>query len=345
MYFSNISDTELVKYPRPLIDNFTIRLSDILHKTDNLFDNKLFKIEEIITDTIFKIYPLFSCKEISTSNNNDKIFENKLIICKKEEKETFITFKSNDGEITDYLDYASYYSIDDELTVSQFNAIVSLLRKTPINKQIRIQPHTIGTDYGDLDFEFTGLILDNGIKVTELTTLKVKLSEQVFWYSNYHLNLEVLRLGDPNVEIDDASEKTIIPLSIDLLKDTWVDIDTTNLEIGDIILYDGVLEITHDKPEIHYLTGLNTYATPNPIQNGENSEIYAQLIDSYGYNHKEVGKTVYFFEIAEPTIKVSATEDIIQTGDTVEVNAEVKDYDGSIIKNTKVYFYKEEEEE
>jgi hypothetical protein len=124
-----------------------------------------------------------------------------------------------------------------------------------------------------------------------------------------------------------------------------ITIDTTDLEIGDIILYDGNLLITHDKPEIHYLTGLNTYATPNPIQNGENSEIYAQLIDSYGYEHKEAGKTVHFFERVVPTITLSATASIIQTGDTVDVNAKAKDYDGSIIKNTKVYFYKEEEEE
>ena len=345
MYFSNISDSELVKYPRPEVNNFTIRLSDILHKTDNQFDNKLFQIKEILTDKLYKIYPLFTCKEITTSNSNDKIFENHLIICEKREKETFITFKSNNNEITDYLDYATYYGIDDELTTSQFNTIVSLLRKTPIVTMIRIQPHTVMTGYGDLDFQFTGVVLDNGIKVTELTTLKVRLSEQVFRYSNYHLNLEVLRLGDPNVEIDDASEKTIIPLSIDLVKETWVDIDTTDLEIGDIILYDGDLTITHDKPEIHYLNNLTVTATQDIIQTGGTTDIFGQLIDSYGYEHKEAGKTVHFFERVVPTITLSATASIIQTGDTVDVNAKAKDYDGSIIKNTKIYFYKEEEEE
>ena len=81
------------------------------------------------------------------------------------------------------------------------------------------------------------------------------------------------------------------------------------------------------------------------VQTGEPSDIFGQVIDSYGYEHKEAGKTVHFFERVVPTITLSATADIIQTGDTVDVNAKAKDYDGSIIKNTKIYFYKEEEED
>ena len=87
MYFSNIADTELNKYPKPLVNNFSIKLSDILHKTGGAFDNKLFKIEEILTDKIYKIYPLFRCTEINSSNTTDEIFDNRLIICKKEDKE------------------------------------------------------------------------------------------------------------------------------------------------------------------------------------------------------------------------------------------------------------------
>lgn len=345
MYFGNIADAELVKYPRPSIDNFTIRLSDILHKTDDAFDNKLFKVEEIITDSMYKVYPLFTCRNISSSNSNDKIFENRLIICEKKERETFVTFKTDDGEIKDYLDYGTYYAVGDELTIAQLNSIISLLRKTPIQQPIRIQTNTINIDYGIIDFNFTGEILDNGLKVTDLTTLQCRLTEPVFRYSNYHLNLQVLRLGDPNIDEENPNDKIIIPVSVDLAKDVWIDIDTTNLEINDVILFDCVLRISHDKPEIHYLNDLQVNATPNIIQNGEDSEIYAQLIDSYGYNHKEAGKTVHFFERVVPTITLSATASIIQTGDTVDVNAKAKDYDGSIIKNTKIYFYKEEEEE
>ena len=344
MYFGNIADKELVKYPKPTINNFSIKLSDILHQTSGTFDNKLFKIEEIIEDKLYKIYPMFNCTEINSTNNTDEIFDNRLIICTKQDKETFITFKSNDGDTTDYLDYGTYYSIGDDLTTAQFNSIVSLLRRTPINHNIRIQPHTVETDYGVMDFQFTGLILDNGIKVTDLTTLKCRLSNPHFRYSNYHLNISVLRLGDPNIETEDASDKTIIPITVDLDKDTWIDIDTTDLQTGDIILYDCILNITHDKPEIHYLAGLEVTANPNPIQKTQTTDIYCQLIDSYGYDHHEAGKTIHFYEKLEPTITLTATADIIQTNDTTDITATVIDEDGSKAKNTKVHFYIKEEE-
>ena len=343
MYFGNIADKELVKYPKPTINNFSIRLSDILHKTGGTFDNKLFKVEEIITDKLYKIYPMFNCTEINSTNSTDEIFDNHLIICTKEDKETYITFKSNDSGTTDYLDYGTYYEIGDDLTTNQFNRIVSLLRRTPIQHSIRIQPHTIETDYGILDFQFTGLILDNGIKVTDLTTLKCKLSNPHFRYSNYHLNINVLRLGNPNIETEDAQDKTIIPLTVDLEKDVWVDIPTTDLETGDIILYDCILNITHDKPEIHYLAGLEVTANPNPIQKNSTTDVYCQLIESYGYEHAEAGKTIHFYEVVTPTLTVSATADIIQSADTVDISAEYKDEDGSIVIGETVHFYEKYE--
>ena len=340
MYFGNIADTELNKYPKPTIDNFTIKLSDILHKTSGTYDNKLFKIEEIITDTLFKVYPMFTCTNISSSNTGDEIFDNRLIICTKHsDKETYITFTSDNGEIKEYLDYGTYYSIGDELTTNQLNSIISLMRRTPISQAIRIQPHTVETAYGVMDFQFTGEILDNGIRVTDLTTLKAKLSNPVFRYSNYHLNVNVLRLGSPNIEDEDAMDKTIIPLVIDLSKDTWVDIDTSDLETNDIILYDCVLSITHDKPEIHYWTGLEVYANPNPIQKNDNTEVYCQLIDSYGYEHHESGKTIHFYEKLEPTLTVTATPNVIQTSDTTDIKCSYIDIDGSKVVGEKVYFY------
>ena len=339
MYFGNIADKELVKYPKPTINNFSIRLSDILHQTSGTFDNKLFKIEEIITDKLYKIYPMFNCTEINSTNSADEIFDNHLIICTKEDKETYITFKSNDSGTTDYLDYGTYYEIGDDLTTNPFNSIVSLLRRTPIQHSIRIQPHTIETDYGTIDFQFTGLILDNGIKVTDLTTLKCKLSNPHFRYSNYHLNINVLRLGNPNIETEDATDKTIIPLTIDLDKDTWIDIPTTDLQTGDIILYDCILNITHDKPEIHYLAGLEVTANPNPIQKNNTTDVYCQLLDVYGYDHSESGKTIYFYEVVTPTLTMNATADVIQTADTVDIFATYKDEDGSIVSGGVVHFY------
>jgi hypothetical protein len=87
-------------------------------------------VEEIITDSIYKIYPLFYTGTITSSNSNDKILENKCIICQKTENETFLTFISDENsEIVDYSEYGTYYEIGDQLTESQFNAYISLLKQ------------------------------------------------------------------------------------------------------------------------------------------------------------------------------------------------------------------------
>ena len=77
MYFGNIADSELKQYHETVKNNFSMSLSNIL-------SSDLFKIETIITDTIYKIYPLFYCDTITSTNKNDKILDNKCIICEKD---------------------------------------------------------------------------------------------------------------------------------------------------------------------------------------------------------------------------------------------------------------------
>lgn len=79
MYFSNISDIELAQYHQKVETHFTRRLETITDETEP----NLFKIEEI-TDTILKIYPMFYCDKITSSNPNDKIINNRCIICEKD---------------------------------------------------------------------------------------------------------------------------------------------------------------------------------------------------------------------------------------------------------------------
>ena len=76
MYFGNISDSELSQFHNQVLNNFSMPLVDVLASS-------LFKIETIISDSIYKIYPLFYCEEISSSNAEDRIIENKCIICEK----------------------------------------------------------------------------------------------------------------------------------------------------------------------------------------------------------------------------------------------------------------------
>ena len=86
MYFSNISDDELVQFHDTVHSNLLMPLTNVL--TSNKF-----KIETILANKLYKIYPLFYCEEIISSNSNDKIFENKCIIATKE-ADTLLTFKS-----------------------------------------------------------------------------------------------------------------------------------------------------------------------------------------------------------------------------------------------------------
>jgi hypothetical protein len=52
-----------------------------------------------------------------------------------------------------------------------------------------------------------------------------------------------------------------------------------------------------------------------------------------------IGRTVYFYEVLTPIFTLTATPNPIQSGDTSDIYSTVKDSDGSVAKNTKVYFY------
>ena len=61
MYFTDITNEELQYFHNIMVHNFTVKLSQAL-------TSKLFKVEEIITDSIYKIFPLFYTNEITSSN-------------------------------------------------------------------------------------------------------------------------------------------------------------------------------------------------------------------------------------------------------------------------------------
>jgi hypothetical protein len=125
-----------------------------------------------------------------------------------------------------------------------------------------------------------------------------------------------------------------------------VDIPVEDIEHGYIISFDATVNITHDKSEIHKLTGLSVNATPNPIQTGETTDIKAQLIDYDGepYNLTDCsGKTVYFYEVLTPTFTLTVNPTIITSGGTSDIECKVIDADGSKLKNAKVHFYKRTE--
>ena len=99
MYFTNISNNELQQFHEQVKVNLKVRIEDLTNypfiKTENM-------------DDILKIYPLFYVDKIESTNSNDKVFENKCIICENK-PDTTIYFISDENVPVLSLDY-SYYT-------------------------------------------------------------------------------------------------------------------------------------------------------------------------------------------------------------------------------------------
>ena len=343
MYYTNIANSELQYFHNLLVSNFTIKLTDLL--TSNLF-----KVDEVITDNIYKIYPLFYTQTITSSNSDDRILDNRCIICKKQEnKETFLTFISDENEdIQDYQSFAEYFDITDSLTTEQFNMIVSLLRQNTIHNDTFNMLEEVTGQYGKYTFQIDNCtITDAGIVIdddTRQTDPKVLLSDNVFHYSTYTLQLSILHYTGVNV-LDDSTDDYIVVdmMELELPPNEWVTIPLDDLEDGYIISLHTNVKITHDKPVIpDYIHSIELTGEPTIIQTNENTEIYATGYDNGGVTVGE-GHTIHFFEKLEPSLTVSADKSIIQTSQNAELYCKVKDEDGSLAKDVKVHFYVKED--
>ena len=176
MYYSNITNKELQAFHPITAHNFTVSLTDLL-------TSPLFKVESM--GDLYRIVPLFYTGKITSTNPEDKILDDKLIIANQGTDETYYTFISDEeAEITDYTEYGDYYEIGDSLTTPQFNAIVSMLRQNIThNDNIRINPVVNGL-YGDYEFDIQDCsFLDTGILLSNDTISaepKVRLSNNLF---------------------------------------------------------------------------------------------------------------------------------------------------------------------
>lgn len=123
MYFSNIGDSELLPFHNSVSTDFSISLTDLLV-------SDLFKVEQI-TNSIYRVYPLFYCNIVNSSNPNDKILDNRCLILQKREHETYLSFLNSEHEnnIVFNEDIVKSYDIDDKLSVDEFNDVVYRLRK------------------------------------------------------------------------------------------------------------------------------------------------------------------------------------------------------------------------
>lgn len=268
MYFSNINNEELKKFHKVFPCNFSMSLSNIL-------SSNLFVVETIIPDRIYRIFLQFYCNNITSTNPDNVILENKCIICKKEEYETYFNFISDNQDLL-VLRQKTYYSIGSHLNDDDFNSIVQLLRQNnDFVDNITIKNSLVKGKYGDYLFDLNSTtIVDIGVLITNETLSNlgtVKLLNPVFKNSNYKLKLIVYSLMDVNV-CDEASNNNITKseLIIDLLYNQAVNIPFNTLNLDCIVGFKGIVDITHDNPVIEYPTKIDLSANKSTIFVGEN---------------------------------------------------------------------------
>ena len=143
-----------------------------------------------------------------------------------------------------------FKQIGDRLNVSEYNAIVYLLRKnSPFTDKIKIKDGSILGEYGEYIFDLDMVtIVDNGVLITKETVSNigtVKLNNPIFPNSTYTLNMKVYSMDNINVLEEDDAEIIITPLSIILKEGEEVNIPFETLDLTNIIAFDATISIEH----------------------------------------------------------------------------------------------------
>ena len=248
MYNGNINDEELALFLEDLyVPNFTIKLSTALN-------SDLFQVETIKEGSIYKLYPLFNTKTISSTNPEDKIFDNKMIICTQQEKETRLSFISDpEAEVEDYIEYGEYYELGHQLTQEEFNGLISLLRHFRTHDDpLTLKQGLINGKYADYNFNINGTtITDKGILITRETLANlgtVTMTNNKFHWSTYTLELQVYHVTDYNITEEDTEDSVIETLEVVLEPGVETTIPFDKLDYDYVVLFGANVHITHDKP-------------------------------------------------------------------------------------------------
>lgn len=113
MYFTNIGYKELQNFHEKIKVNFRIPLRDIT-------DGVLFKKEEL--EDLLKIYPLFYTDKIESNNANDRVMENKCIICENR-NDTILYFIADESIPILSLDYDYYGDFEDYIVFYLYDGV------------------------------------------------------------------------------------------------------------------------------------------------------------------------------------------------------------------------------
>lgn len=290
MYFSNIGHEELREFHNKTYSDLNISLTSILN------NNNLFHVEPIIPNELYRIFPLFYCKTITSSNTNDKIIENKMILAIKNNKETYYSFESEHA--TKYVNslYTKNYPIGAELSVDEFNAFIYLLRTNIThNEEININNSNIHGKYAEYIFNLDSTTLtDKGILITNETLTNIgtiTLKNPFFKNSTYTLVLKILSINDMNIFDTESDSVNITTLEIELVNNTPVRIPFETLEANNIIGFDAEIIINHNQPIIAKEEYITLSASAHNIYLNQPVVLTAQY---YSDGSWAVNKTITF---------------------------------------------------
>lgn len=238
----------------------------------------------------------------------------------------------------------NYKNIEDTLTTAELNAYASLLAHNKILIDIfRLKNGTIAGNYGEYTFDLsTASIVDNGILITDETlsnNITVKLSNPT-QYATYTLHFSVVRYGDASILDEPTDNIETFDLSLDLVDGETVNIPLTDLQEYDIILFDTLLTVKHDKPEIsgEWIDSLAIDSDKAIIQTNDYADITGTLLTNNGDGVS--GETLWFYEKYIPTLlKLACDTSIIQTNEYADLTATLKDEDGSLVEGAVIWFY------
>lgn len=281
MYFTDITNPELQYFHGLNVKNINLSLTEIL-------SSDLFIVETIITDSIYRIYPLFYCKEITSSNNDDKILENKCIIANKNTEETYYDFVSDDDEFTRLIKLTGYKQINDALNMQEFNALVYRLKQNyPFKEEIQITNSSVHGKYADYLFNLESTtIVDNGILITNETLTNIgtiTLINPRFKNSTYTIKMKVYSISDVNVCTDASTDNiTVTPLIITLQSGTPVNIPFETLNLDHVIGFDATVNIVHDQHIIKVNESLILSSNISNLTIGETAILTATYLDETG---------------------------------------------------------------
>ncbi|MBR1610731.1 MAG: hypothetical protein IJ672_04470, partial [Methanobrevibacter sp.] len=268
MYFTNLSNTELELYPgRIQIRNMSLSLLDMLN-------SDLFKTVNL-GGGLYKIFPLFYCREI-TSNNKEvvKILDNKCIITSNMDN-LFFNFLTDDEGTVIFNDVdVPLFDIGDTISTNDFNNYIQLLRDNiEFKDEISINDGLVHGVYADYNFNLDNVtVVDNGILITEETitsTVTVRLVDPIFRDDTYQLKVKVFSVQDINVMESDQSNIVTDTFLIDLEEFEDVLIPLNDLDFSMIVGFDVEVLIKQDTPIIKLNKILELSASEGPYYVGD----------------------------------------------------------------------------